>query len=323
VVFTSGATESINLAVQGFLAARTKIGRARIVVSPVEHRAVLETCRVMARRGAAELVELHVDNRGRLDLDEIERVCAGGADLLCVMAANNEVGNVYPVSEIGAIAQRHGTEFLCDATQAAGKVPLSAEESGASYLALSAHKMYGPKGVGALVIRNSPRLRPLIFGGEQEGGLRPGTLNVPGIAGLGEACRLRRLEMEQDEPTIRRGRDHMQAVLAATVPDLVVNGDPENRLAGNLHVSIPGVPNQAIIARVRHRVAIATGSACSSGIEAPSHVLRAMHLPDPVVEGALRIGIGKFTSDAEINSATHLLISAVRDVRECLRDSAA
>lgn len=319
VIFTSGATESINLAVQGFVAARTKGGRARLVVSPVEHSAVLESCREMARRGVAELVELHVDERGRLDLGEVERVCAGGADLICVMAANNEIGNVYPISEIGAIAQRSGTAFLCDATQAAGRVPFALEESGITYLALSAHKMYGPKGVGALVIQGAPRLRRFAFGGGQENGLRPGTLNVPGIAGLGEACRLRRLEMGQDEHATREKRDRLQAMLSTAVPDLVVNGDPDSRLAGNLHVSVLGVPNQAVIARVRGQLAIATGSACSSGIEAPSHVLRSMSLPAPVIDGALRISLGKFTTEADVDGAADLLTRAIESTRNALR----
>ena len=181
-------------------------------------------------------------------------------------------------------------------------------------LALSAHKLYGPQGVGALVVRRDHRLEPLLYGGGQQKGLRPGTLNLPGIVGLGEACRLRAVEMAVDEVEIGQRRDRLQSKIS----DLVINGDLQNRLAGNLHLSIPGIPNSAIIARVRHSLAISTGSACSSGVEAPSHVLRAMGLAVPVVEGALRIGLGKFSTDDDLHQAAEILIQAVQGVKQVM-----
>lgn len=234
------------------------------------------------------------------------------------MAANNEVGTLYPIEKIAAIAQTYQVPFLCDASQAVGKVPIQFNEWGLTMLALSAHKLYGPQGVGALVVRRDHRLEPLLYGGGQQRGLRPGTLNLPGIVGLGEACRLRLEEMAMDEIEIGKKRDRLQAFLQAQIPDLVINGDLENRLAGNLHISIPGIPNSAVIARVRHKLAISTGSACSSGAEAPSHVLRAMGLAEPVVEGALRIGLGKFSTDDDIDQAVELLTQAVRAVKQAM-----
>lgn len=314
VVFTSGATESINLAIQGFARGALKGRRIRIALSPTEHSAVLETCRSLARDGHAELHFLHVDEAGRVSLEEIESICRAGIDLLCVMAANNEVGTVAPVSEIACIASKFGTAYLCDATQAVGRISIDMARDGITFLALSAHKIHGPKGVGALVTPARRLLSPLIYGGEQQRHLRAGTLNVAGIAGLGEACRLRSEELSVDEPAIAARRDRLHQLLREAVPELVLNGDPLNRLAGNLHVSFPNCPNGAVIARVRDHLAVATGAACSSGIEAPSHVLRAMGLPDSVLHGAIRIGIGKWTTDEEIELAADILSNAWRDV---------
>jgi cysteine desulfurase len=166
--------------------------------------------------------------------------------------------------------------------------------------------------IRALIVRRDCHLEPLMFGGGHQQGMRSGTLNVPGIAGLGEACRLRQLEMVEDEAAIALKRDRLQQMLLEQIPNLVINGDTANCLPGNLHISIPGIPNSAIIARIRHRLAISTGSACSSGVEAPSHVLQALKLPEAVIEGALRIGIGKFTTDEEISEAAMILIDAIQ-----------
>ena len=171
--------------------------------------------------------------------------------------------------------------------------------------------MYAPKGIGALILRKGYHLQPLIYGGGQQKGIRAGTLNVAGIAGLGEACRLRQLEMSDDEQVIAAKRDRLQSLLIESIPDLVINGDRLNRLAGNLHISIPNIPNKAIIARIRDQLAISTGSACASGVEAASHVLQAINLPTNLIEGALRISIGKFTTDAEIDRAANILISSL------------
>jgi cysteine desulfurase len=313
IIFTSGATESINLAIQGHITQPTKI-----IVSPVEHKAVLDTCKALAKQGLAEIIWLKVNQQAQIDLEHLEKVCAAGASLLCVMAANNEVGTIYPIEKIGAIASSYNIPFLCDASQAVGKIPLNFQDWGITYLAISGHKLYAPKGVGALVVRNGCSLQPMIYGGGHQQGMRSGTLNVPGIVGLGEACKLRRLEMETDENAIALLRNHLQNLLEAAIPDLVVNGDLNNRLSGNLHISIPDIPNSAMIARVRHELAISTGAACSSGVVAPSHVLQAMNLPEYLIEGALRIGIGKFTTKAEIEKASSLLISAVNEIHQLL-----
>jgi cysteine desulfurase len=343
IIWTSGATESINLVIQGLVLALNKkpiqaaswfqrivssiknpfsLGnsriRPRIALSPVEHKAVLDTCQALERRGLVELIYLGVDSKGRLDINNIERACAQGLSLLCVMAANNEIGNVYPIQKIGQIAQRYNIPFLCDASQAVGRIPIQFEEWGITFLTISAHKLYGPKGVGALVIRKGYQLEPLLFGGGQQKGIRPGTFNVPGIVGLGEACRLRSLEMEEDERAIAAKRDKLQELLVERIPALVINGDVEHRLAGNLHIAVPGIPNSAIIARVRHQLAISTGSACSSGVETPSHVLQALNLPESLINGVLRIGIGKFTTFEEIESTAVILSDAIHQCQQFL-----
>ena len=318
VIFTSGATESINLAIQGTILKQIKNdNKLRIAFSPLEHKAVLDTCQAIAKKGLAELIHLKVDSQGKLDLEHLEKACKQGLSLLCVMAANNEIGNIYPVREIGEIAQKYNIPFLCDASQAVGKIPINFEQWKITYLAISGHKFYAPKGVSALVVRKGHQLEPIIFGGGHQKGMRSGTLNVPGIVGLGEACRLRQLEMTEDEQAIALLRDKLQNLLQEKISNLLVNGDLTSRLAGNLHISIPGIPNSAIIARIRDRLAISTGSACSSGVAAPSHVLRAMNLSEELIEGSLRIGLGKFTTEEEIELSAEIISDAVKKI-DCL-----
>ena len=317
ILWTSGATESINLAIQGSLSPNPKKPH-RIALLPLEHKAVIDTCQVLQKRGWAELIYLQVDSRGRLNLNHLEQVCTEGLSLVCVMAANNEIGNIYPIQEIAQITQHYGIPFLCDASQAVGKIPINFEDWGITYLAISAHKLYGPKGSGALVVRKGNHLEPIIFGGAHQKGIRSGTLNVPGIVGLGEACHLRQLEMAEDENAIASKRDRLQNLLQDTIPGLVINGDTTSRLAGNLHISIPYIPNSAVIARVYSQLAISTGSACSSGVETPSHVLQALNLPPEVIEGALRISLGKFTTDEEIDIAAEILSTAVSKIRQLM-----
>ncbi|MDB9540319.1 cysteine desulfurase family protein [Anabaenopsis arnoldii] len=196
IIFTSGATESINLAIQGYVSQQHH--PCKIIVSPVEHKAVLDTCAALAKKKLVEIVWLKVNQQAQIDLEHLEKVCADGASLICVMAANNEVGTIYPISEIGAIASSYNIPFLCDASQAVGKIPINFQDWGITYLAISGHKLYAPKGVGALVVKKGHHLQPIIYGGGHQQGIRSGTLNVPGIVGLGEACHWRRLEMEKD-----------------------------------------------------------------------------------------------------------------------------
>jgi cysteine desulfurase len=317
IIWTSGATESINLAIQGNLSSNPQKPH-RIALLPLEHKAVLDTCHTFKERGWAELIYLQVDSLGRLSLEHLEQVCAEGVSLLCIMAANNEIGNIYPIKAIGQIAQQYNIPFLCDASQAVGKISIQFETWGITYLSISAHKLYGPKGSGALVVRKGHHLEPLLFGGGHQQGMRSGTLNVPGIVGLGEACRLRSLEMEKDEQAIAAKRDWLQHMLQDRIPNLSINGDTKNRLAGNLHISVPDIPNSAVITRVRSLLAISTGSACTSGVEAPSHVLQSLGLPNSQIEGALRIGLGKFTTEEEINRAAEILSTTVSEIREIM-----
>ena len=318
IIFTSGATESINLAIQGHILHNQSKSTPRIFLSPIEHKAVLDTCQALERKGLAKLNYLQVDSKGRLDLEHLEQVCLEQPTLLCVMAANNEIGNIYPIEQISQIASQNGVPFLCDASQAVGKIPISFQEWGITYLTISGHKLYAPKGIGALVIKKGSPLEPIVYGGGHERGLRSGTLNVPGIVGLGEACRLRQLEMVEDESAIAAKRDRLQKLLIDNIPDLVINGDLDSRLAGNLHIAIPGIPSSAVIARIHDQLAISTGAACSSGVETPSHVLRAMNLPEELIEGALRIGIGKFTTDEELDQAAIILSKTVFNIRSLL-----
>jgi cysteine desulfurase len=316
IIFTSGATESINLAIQGHIAQQNNL--SKIIVSPIEHKAILDTCKALEKKGIAEIIWLKVNQQAQINLEYLEKICFEGASLLCIMAANNEVGTIYPIQEISAIAQKYNIPFLCDASQAVGKIPINFEDWGITYLAISGHKLYAPQGTGALVVKRGYHLQPLIYGGGHQQGIRSGTLNVPGIVGLGEACKLRKLEMGEDEPAIAQLRDILQELLQSEIPELVVNGDLNSRLSGNLHISIPDIPNSAIIARIYHKLAISTGSACSSGVPSPSHVLQAMNLAENIIDGALRIGIGKFTTKAEIEKASSLIINSVNQIYQLL-----
>jgi cysteine desulfurase len=315
VHFTSGASDSIRLAVtHAIKSSLARVIPCRVVASSVEHRALLDVLREFEASKAARVELIPVDERARLDLASLGAACARGVDLVCVMAANNEVGTVYPIAEVVRIAAEHGAATLIDATQAAGRVPLRTTELGVTYLTLSAHKMYGPKGVGALV---TPR-RDVRSPHGPTPGVGVGTPNVPGIAGFGAACRLRRIEMHDDEPRIATLRDSLERCLCQALPDIRVNGDRENRLSHNLHVSVPGVPNDAVVARLRRTVAISTGAACTSGAQAPSHVLRAMGLPRALQEGALRIGLGRFTTETDLDFAAERIVQAIRSTRAAM-----
>lgn len=319
IIFTSGSTESINLAIQGTIKHLENKGiRPRISLSAVEHKAILDTCLALQKQNRVEIIILPVDAKARIDLGQLEKSCASSIHLLCIMAANNEVGTIYPIEKIAHIAKTYKVPFLCDASQAVGKIPIHFNDSGITMLSLSAHKFYGPQGVGALVVKNNHPLEPLLYGGGHQRGLRSGTLNLPGIVGLGEACRLRSIEMERDEKAIAEKRNLLQSLLLKRIPGVIINGEIDHRLAGNLHISIPGIPNDAVIARIRHKLAISTGSACSSGVETPSHVLTAMGLQDNVVEGSLRISLGKFTTKEEVKQATEIIAEAVKAIAKLI-----
>ncbi len=306
VVFTSGSTESLALALAHAWEHHNSSSPMRVVATPVEHSALLDPLASGQRAGRFRVTWLSVDELGRLDAAAVDRTIAEGADIVCVMAANNEIGNVYPIQEIGTLATRHGAKLLVDATQAAGRVPMEAESWGLTYVTASAHKMYGPKGVGALVVMAPEPPR------------RHGTPNVPGIGAFGEAARLRSVEMHEDEARIRLLRDALQQLLLERIPGLQINGDMQNRLACSLHVSVAGVPNDAVLARLHDSVAISSGAACSRGALSASHVLQAMRMSPDAQEGALRMAVGKFTTAEEVDHAAELIAEAIRSVRRTL-----
>ncbi|MFN8577217.1 MAG: cysteine desulfurase family protein [Candidatus Sericytochromatia bacterium] len=312
IIFTSGATESINLAIFGCI--KSCDTKHKIAVLPLEHKAVLDTCKNLSKKNIAETIYLKIDSKGRLDLEDLEEKCKQGLSLICVMAVNNEIGNIYPFYEIGSIAEKYNIPFLCDATQAVGKIDIDFEKSKITYMALSAHKMYGPKGIGALVVKKGKTLNPLLCGGGQQRGIRPGTLNVSGIVGLGECCRIAKEEMNEDNKRIRNKRDMMQRMFQDKFPEMIINGDSENRIDGNLSLSILGTCNSEIISRIRHKVAISTGSACSSGASY-SHVLSALNIPEEVMSSTLRIGLGKYTSDEDIKTAFNVISEAINEIK--------
>ncbi|MFN3945305.1 MAG: cysteine desulfurase family protein [Allosphingosinicella sp.] len=314
VRFTSGATEAIRLA---FQIARSQADRPlRVAASRAEHRAVLDQLERMERAGTAAVEWLSVDYAGKVALPEIARVLTDGVDLLCLMAANNEVGTLHSVQEAAERARDAGAEILVDATQAAGLVELDAESWGIDYLVLSGHKLYGPKGVGALI---GPLART--DAADAAAG-HAGTTNVPAVAGLGLACRIAREGMPEFAYHLRGIRDRLETALKSEIPGLVVNGDRLHRLPHNLHVSVPGAPNHAVVARLRREVAISTGAACSSGAQEPSHVLRAMGLSDELQETALRISPGRGTSLQDADQAAEAIIRAALAVRSEVRECA-
>ncbi|MBF2053720.1 MAG: cysteine desulfurase [Candidatus Sericytochromatia bacterium] len=308
VYFTSGTTESINLVLQGYARQQFKGQPLRYGVLPLEHKAVLDTCRALGEQGLVQTHYFAVDDCGRLDLAAVEAELEAGLDLLVVMGANNEIGTVYPVQALAELAGRYGVPYFCDASQYAGKQPLDFKGWGLGFVALTGHKMYGPQGCGALFVRSDLSLQPLIYGGGQQRGLRPGTYNVAGIMGLGTACALRQAEMTSDEARLASLRDQLLQRLHSGIPGLVLNGDPEQRLAGNLHLSLPGICNQALMRLVREQLAISTGSACSAG--KASHVLQALGLPPERIQGAVRLGLGKFNQPEELERAADILIGA-------------
>ena len=314
VHFTSGSTESIWLAISYAVASRRR-KQLRVALSTVEHRAVQDAVAFYEQRGEVSVRLIPVDNQARLDMGALREICQSGIDLVCVMAANNEVGTIYPIADVVRLVESAGAQTLVDATQAVGHIPLKANEWGITYLTLSAHKIYGPKGIGALVMPAEFRFG---FGEWVVSGVKEGTPNVPGIVGLGKACQLLRCAMSHDEPRMAAQRNRLQELLIADIEGLVVNGDLQHRLVNNLHVSVPGVPNDAIIARLRHHVALSSGSACSSSTQVPSHVLQAMGLSESLQDGAIRIGIGKFTTDDEINRAAMYISEAIISTQSAL-----
>ena len=317
IVFTSGATESINLSLKGFAHAR-RGNLQGIMTSSIEHEAVLESCQQLKAQTGIGVTYLPVDSSGRLDLSAWSRSMRGAeAMLVSLMLANNEIGVINPIRDIAAIAHEISAVFFTDMTQAVGKIPIDVRVENIDLAAFSAHKIYGPKGVGALFIRGGGRtitLEPLLAGGGQEQGLRSGTVNVAGIVGFGEACRIAQLELHEEAERIRQLRDKLEESLLTALPDLWINGDRVNRLPNTSNIMFAGVDARALI-RDMYSIAVATRSACSSGATGPSHVLKALGLSDEQAYASVRFSLGRFTTVEEIDTAIERVVSSVRKLR--------
>lgn len=309
VIFTSGATEAINLALKGVAQARSAKGR-HIVVTETEHRAVLDTCRILERDGF-EVTYLPVDSEGLVDLPALEATIREDTILVGVIWANNETGVIQRIDEIGQAVRSRGCLFFTDSTQAVGKIPVSAGQ--ADLLTVSAHKFYGPKGVGALYIGGDrPRIRlvPQIDGGGQEKGRRGGTLNTPGIVGLGEAAEIARREMDEEGDRLSRLRDRLESTMLERLEGARINGSRTSRLPQTTNIRFNELTAARLIPQL-HDLAVSAGSACSSGSGKPSHVLKAMGLTDEEAGSSIRIGLGRFTTEDEITRAVNILSETV------------
>lgn len=316
IIFTSGATESDNLAIQGVATALAHKGD-HIVTAATEHKAVLDACARMAARGLRVTV-LPVDGEGRVSARQVAEAITDATILVSIMTANNEVGVIAPLAEIGAVCRARGVLLHTDGAQALGRIPIDVTAMNVDLLSMSAHKMHGPKGVGALFVRRgAPRIRlePLFFGGGHERGLRSGTLDVPGIVGFGEAAAIAAEEMADEADRLRGLRDDLLARLRASLPDLRVNGSMTHRLPNNLNVSIPFVEGEALLMGLARTVAVSSGSACTSATLEPSHVLRAMGVPDDDAHSSIRFGLGRFNNEDDIARAADLVIAQAERLR--------
>lgn len=315
IIFTSGATESDNLAIKGVFDAYQLKGNHIITVA-TEHKAVLDTCKHIEKLGG-EVTYLPVNDSGLIDLAELEAAIKPTTILIAVMYANNEIGVIQPVKEISIIAKKHNIVFFSDAAQAVGKVPVNVNDDGIDLLALSAHKIYGPKGVGALYVRRkSPRVRLAVQmdGGGHEKGMRSGTLNVPAIAGLGKACEICGLEMN-DMERIKALRDKLEAALLQ-IKGTTINGDRQHRLPNTFNMSFKGAEAEALMTRLSKEVAVSSGSACTSASIEPSYVLKALGLPDEQAYSSIRFGLGRFTTAEEIDYAVAHIAAAVLNMQQ-------
>ena len=320
IFWTSGATESNNMSILGYVRHRlqTQEGkkqgeRLHIITSKVEHKAVLDVCQWLTRFNSIDIDFLDVNEYGQIDLDDLKQKIQSHTRLVSLIAANNEVGSLNPIKEIGKITKERGIIFHTDAAQAVGKVPIDVESMNIDLLSISAHKIYGPKGCGVLYIRQKPpvELEPLMFGGGQEGGARPGTLNVPGIVGLGKACELCYQQIDQEGERLSQLRDHLINSIKEAVPTARLNGHPKERLPNNASFSFHGLAADLFTLGLRG-LACSSASACASGTPQASHVLKAMGHNDALAKSTLRIGIGRFTTAEDIEVTINKVIQMAR-----------
>jgi cysteine desulfurase len=315
IVFTSGATESDNLAIKGIADFYQDKGR-HIITCQTEHKAVLDSCKRLEKHGY-QVTFLPVEKDGRLDPERLAAAMTDQTILVSVMLANNEVGVVHPWAEIGRIVKTRGAYYHIDAVQGAGKVPFDVDEAQADLVSLSAHKMYGPKGIGALYVRRKPRVRltPIIDGGGHERGMRSGTLNVPGIVGFGAAARLAREELPVEAARLLALRERLRLKLVKELPEVFVNGSLEHRMPGNLNMSFAYVEGEALMMALKD-VAVSSGSACTSASLEPSYVLRAMGVGEDLAHTSIRFGLGRFNTEEEVDYVAQLVVDKVRRLRE-------
>jgi cysteine desulfurase len=315
IIFTSGATEGDNLGIKGIFEMYSQRGN-HIITATTEHKAVLDTCKHIEKLGG-KVTYLPVNDQGLISLEELEAAMTPQTILVTIMYGNNETGTIQPIQEIARIAHKHGALFMTDGTQAVGKIPVDVLADGIDLMAFTAHKMYGPKGVGALYVRRkNPRVKVTaqMDGGGHERGMRSGTLNVPGIVGFGKACELARLEMVADTERLSKLRDHLEAELL-TLEESYVNGSREHRLPHVTNISFKYVEGEGLMMGVKD-LAVSSGSACTSASLEPSYVLKALGLSDDLAHSSLRFGLSRFTTDEQINYAIGHVKEAVTKLRE-------
>ncbi|MDO8547212.1 MAG: IscS subfamily cysteine desulfurase [Nitrospirales bacterium] len=316
IVFTSGATESDNLALKGVVEMYKEKGD-HIITCTTEHRAILDTCKSLEKRGI-KVTYLPVEKDGRVNPDEVRKAITDKTILISIMLANNEIGTIHPIAEIGKIAKEKGVLLHCDATQGVGKIPVDVETLKVDLMSFTSHKIYGPKGVGALYVRKKgPRVRlvPQIDGGGHERGMRSGTLPVPLIIGFGKACELCEQEMPVESKRIAAMRDRLQAQIMKDLDESYLNGHPTERLPHNLNISFAYVEGEALLMGVKE-VALSSGSACTSATLEPSYVLRALGVGSDLAHSSIRFGLGRFTTDEEFDYTGKRMVEAVKRLRE-------
>jgi cysteine desulfurase len=316
IIFTSGATESNNLAIKGVAAMYKKKGN-HIITQATEHKAVLDTCKRLERDGF-QVTYLPVDKHGQVHAEQIRETMTDKTVLVTIMAANNEIGTLQPIKNIGKLCKEKGILFHTDAVQSLGKTPLDVEEMGVDLLSLSAHKIYGPKGIGALYVRKKDprvRLEPQIDGGGHERGMRSGTLPVPLIVGLGKACEIAQKEMDIEVERTFRLRERLRKGIMDKLPETYLNGHPKERLPGNANISFAYVEGEGLMMGIKD-VAVSSGSACTSASLEPSYVLRALGVGDELAHSSIRFGIGRFNTEAEVDFVVDLVVREVSRLRE-------
>ncbi len=316
IIFTSGATESNNLALKGVAEMYAERGN-HIITAATEHKAILDTCKRLEKHGC-RVTYLPVTASGLIDLDMLRESITDKTILVSIMYANNEIGVIQPVAEIGKICKQKGVLFHCDGVQAVGKVPVNVIQDNIDLLSLSGHKIYGPKGVGALYVRRrNPRVQVTaqMDGGGHERGMRSGTLNVPGITGLGEACALCRKEMAEESARLAALRDRLKNRLTASLDEVYINGTMESRLPNNLNISFAFVEGESLLMGIND-VAVSSGSACTSATLEPSYVLKALGAGDDIAHSSIRFGLGRFTTEEEVDYVAEKVIDVVRKLRE-------